>query len=90
MAMGDAAGRDLPFIALIAWLRDCVSAFDAADRGYQDEAQRIFAEAFAGMRALMDDEPAIDEVIPELRWRLDDDNPYFDTAEFITRAQAHV
>jgi hypothetical protein len=88
--VGDSDGADRPFIALIAWLRDLGEAFNAADRGYHDEAQRIQADAFAGIRALMEGEPAIDDVMPELRRRLDGNNPYFDTAEFIERAQAHI
>ena len=88
--MADLEGRDRPFIALIAWLRDCSSAFDAADRGYHREAKRLLTEACAGMRALMDDEPAIEEVIPELRRHLDNENPFFDTAELAERAQSHI
>ena len=88
--MSTAEGQELPFVALIAWLRDLGDAFNAADRGYLDEAGRIHAETFAGIRALLEDEPVIDEVIPGLRRCLDGDNPYFDTAEFIQRAQAHV
>ncbi|MDT5016357.1 MAG: hypothetical protein QOD39_2517 [Mycobacterium sp.] len=88
--MIEPAGNERPFIALIAWLRDFGSACDAADRGYHDEAERIGAEASAGVRALMDAHPSIGEALPDLRQHVDGTNPFFDSAEFIERAKACI
>jgi hypothetical protein len=88
--MADPDPQDRPFIALIAWLKDLAGAFDAADRGYHDEAERISSEAFAGIRAVLDAHPVVGEALPELRRELDSANPYFDTAPYIAGADAHV
>ena len=88
--MADPDPHDRPFIALIAWLKDVASAFDAADRGYHDEAKRISSDAFAGIRALLVAYHFVGEALPELRQELHSANPYFDTVPYIVRADAHV
>lgn len=88
--MPESIGSERVHIALISWLNDLANAFDAADRGCHDQAGQLQAAAFAGIRDLLDNHPILDRELPELRNRLDEANPFFDTAPFIEAAQARV
>jgi hypothetical protein len=78
-------------LEVLALLESIGSANDAEDHHYLDEAERIRREAADGIRALADENPVVESVLPTLAAELDSGHVLgFGWADLAARVRSHI